>query len=88
MPLTRTVIYRVVKKVAQVLGYKMTKDTFVKGVSKCIPILGGAVSGGMKWVSMRKMGFRLANVLDEANFSYTEKEFEADWEDLTGEEIE
>lgn len=88
MSLTKSVIYRVVKKIAQILGYKMTKEVFAKGVSKCIPVVGGAISGGMTWVSMRKMGFRLANVLDEANFSYTEKEFEADWEDLTGEEIE
>lgn len=42
--LTKTFIYPIVKKIAVIIGVKMTKDTFAKGVSKVIPVVGGIVS--------------------------------------------
>lgn len=76
--LTKTVYYPIIKKTIGLIGVKLTKDTFAKGVSKVIPVVGGVVSGGITFASMRPMGTRLANTLDEANFSYTEKDAEKD----------
>lgn len=45
MALAKSAIYNVVKKVATFIGIKMTKDSFAKGLSKAVPILGGVVSG-------------------------------------------
>lgn len=76
--LTKTIYYPIIKKVATLLGVKMTKDTFAKGISKAIPVIGGVVSGGITYVSMRPMGNRLAKTLSEANFNYTETQAEKD----------
>lgn len=80
--LTKGVVYPVVKSVAKFFGIKMTKNVFAKGVSKAVPILGGVVSGGMTLASMKPMGTRLVNALDESHFSYTEIEMKADWQSV------
>lgn len=77
--LTKGIVYPVVKSVAKFFGVRMTKSIFAKGISKAVPIIGGVVSGGMTLASMRPMGMRLVNALDEAHFSYTEVEMQADW---------
>ena len=41
--LTKTWYYPIVKKIAAMLGQRMTKDVFAKGVGKAIPLLGGSV---------------------------------------------
>ena len=74
--------YPVIKSIAKALGAKMTKEIFAKGVSKAIPVIGGVVSGGITFATMRPMGMRLADALDEAHFSYSESEFESDWKDV------
>lgn len=76
--LMKTIYYPIVKKVSALLGVKMTKDTFAKGISKAIPIIGGVVSGGITYASMRPMGRRLAKTLSEANFNYTKTQAEND----------
>ena len=60
----------------------MTKEIFAKGTAKIIPLLGGIVSGGITLFTLRPMSMRLVNALDEANFSYSREEFEADWRDV------
>ncbi len=80
--LTKTTIYPLVKSIAKILGARMTKNIFAKGVSKIIPVVGGVISGGITFVSMRPMGTRLADTLSESQFSYTEEEFEADLDEL------
>ena len=60
----------------------MTKEVFAKGVSKVVPVIGGVVSGSITLATMLPMGKRLANTLDEAKFSYSQKDFEEDWEDI------
>lgn len=80
--LTKTLYYPVVKKVAALLEVKMTKDTFAKGVAKAVPVVGGVISGGITFASMRPMGRRLAITLSEAHFEYTEQEAERDIEYL------
>ncbi len=57
--LTKTWYYPVVKKIAAMLGQKMVKATFAKGVSKAVPLLGGAISGGLTLASFKPMAHRL-----------------------------
>ena len=80
--LTKGFYYPVIKSIAKALGARMTKEIFAKGVSKAIPVIGGVVSGGITFATMRPMGMRLADALDEAHFSYSESEFESDWKDV------
>lgn len=96
--LTKTFYYPIVKSIAKAVGVKMTKGLFAKGVSKAIPIVGGVISGGLTFVSMRPMGKRLAHEFDEIHFDYSVEEFKEDWativeesdmdyEDLAAEEV-
>lgn len=80
--LTKTFYYPIVKGIAKFFGVKMTKDVFAKGVSKALPVIGGVISGGLTFASMRPMGTRLINTLEEAHFDYTQAEFEADWKEI------
>ncbi|MCH5317968.1 MAG: bacteriochlorophyll 4-vinyl reductase [Eubacterium sp.] len=83
--LTKTFYYPIVKSIAKVFGAKMTKEVFAKGVSKAVPIIGGVVSGGLTFASMKPMGKRLTDTLDKAHFEYEEEDFEADWKDIMAE---
>lgn len=80
--LTKTFYYPIVKSVAKAFGARMTKSIFAKGVSKAVPIIGGVVSGGITFASMRPMGMRLIDSLDKAHFAYEQSDFEADWQDI------
>lgn len=57
--LTKGMIYPVVKKVVEQLGYKLTKETFAKSISKVVPVLGGVVSGGVTYVSFLPAAYNL-----------------------------
>lgn len=57
--LTQGTIYPVVKKVAGLLGTRMTKQIFANGVAKFVPVLGGIASGGLTLVTFRPMAKRL-----------------------------
>lgn len=76
--LTKGFIYPLVKSIAKFLGIKLTKDTFAKGVAKVIPVIGGVISGGITFISMKPMGKRLQRVLEKARFSYSDAEYQAD----------
>lgn len=80
--LTKTFYYPIVKSIAKFFGAKMTKDVFAKGVSKAVPIVGGVVSGGITFLSMRPMGIRLIDTMDEVHFDYSQSDFESDWNDI------
>ena len=41
------------------LGQKMVKATFAEGVSKAVPLLGGAISGGLTLATFKPMAHRL-----------------------------
>lgn len=72
--LTKTVYYPILKKVLKTFGIKLTKDTFAKGISKAIPVVGGVVSGGMNYASLKPMGKKLKNELSNSiNYSLKEK---------------
>ncbi|MFJ5174423.1 hypothetical protein ACIP68_11330 [Streptomyces griseoviridis] len=57
--LTQGVVYPIVKKIAGYLGVEMTKQSFAKSVSKAIPIVGAAVSGGLTFATYLPMAKRL-----------------------------
>ena len=57
--LTKTIYYPIIKQVMAIFGTKLTKATFAKGVSKFIPLVGGAVSGTMNYISLRPMANKL-----------------------------
>ena len=81
--LTKTFYYPVVKSVLKFFGVSVTKNTFAKGVSKVIPVVGGVVSGSITLASMLPMGNRLSNTLDKAHFEYTMTDFESDMDDIS-----
>src|SRR5690606_36096095 len=57
--LTKGVIYPIVKKSAAYLGVQMTKQSFAKGVSTAIPVIGAVVSGGLTLSTYLPMAKRL-----------------------------
>lgn len=61
--LTKGVIYPIVKKVAQIMGTKMTKEIFAKSVSKVVPVLGAAISGGLTYITFKPNAIRLKKYL-------------------------
>ena len=63
--LTKGVIYPIAKKVASVIGAKMTEEVFAKGVAKVIPVVGGFVSGGLTFASYKPMAKKLKKYLSE-----------------------
>lgn len=63
--LTKGVIYPIVKKVASLIGAKMTKDIFAKGVAKAIPGIGAIFSGGITLATFLPMCNRLKGYLDD-----------------------
>lgn len=67
--LTKGAVYPIAKKVATTLGFKMTKDVFAKGISKVVPIVGGAVSGGLTYVTFKSCANKLKNDFKELNLS-------------------
>ncbi|MCO5483815.1 EcsC family protein [Enterococcus faecalis] len=79
--LTKTFLFPILKKILAVFGTKLTKATFVKGVSKAIPVLGGVVSGGINYASMKPMAMRLKDELSK-NIGYTQEDAEKDLEIL------
>ncbi|MYL39216.1 bacteriochlorophyll 4-vinyl reductase [Halobacillus litoralis] len=79
--LTKTIYYPVIKKISGYIGVKITKDSFAKGVSKAIPVVGGVVSGTVTYFTMRPMGKRLASTLSEA-LILTEDDIENEFNEL------
>jgi len=57
--LTKGTIYPIVKKVAGMIGIKMTKKIFAKTVGKLIPVVGAALSGGVTYTIFKPMATRL-----------------------------
>ncbi|MGW7808454.1 bacteriochlorophyll 4-vinyl reductase [Staphylococcus xylosus] len=81
--LTKTIYYPILKKVLKTFGVKLTKDTFAKGFSKAIPIVGGAVSGGLNYASLKPMAKKLKNEFS-LTINYTEKDLRRDLEIIEG----
>lgn len=81
--LTKTIYYPILKKVLKVFGVKLTKDKLAKGLSKSIPVMGGIISGGMNYASLKPMAKKLKNEFSE-NINYTEKDLQRDLKIIEG----
>ena len=57
--LTEYGLYNLAKQVAKWIGVKLTKQSASRVASKIVPILGGIVSGGISYFTMRTMAKRL-----------------------------
>ncbi|MDR6726935.1 hypothetical protein J2W91_005460 [Paenibacillus amylolyticus] len=86
--LMKTIYYPIVKKVAATIGVKVTKKTFAQGLSKAIPVLGGVISGGITYASMKPMGNRLRDELFKVVSNYSDNDFENDMENFKKEVID
>lgn len=51
--LTQTSYYPIIKKVLAGIGVKITKSSFGDAVSKVVPVVGGFISGGLTFVSLK-----------------------------------
>lgn len=60
-PLTKGVVYPIIKKISSALGIKMTKQVLADGATKTIPIFGAAASGGITYMTFKKASYRLLN---------------------------
>lgn len=65
--LTKYAWFNILKKLLKWLGVKLTKDTFAKGLSKVVPIVGGVISGGLTYASMNTMAKRLVKQLESGD---------------------
>ncbi|HNN49101.1 MAG TPA: hypothetical protein PKM12_08990, partial [Marmoricola sp.] len=61
--LTKGFLYPTVKKVATLLGARMTKQIFANSIAKTVPVIGALTSGGLTYVTFRPMAKRLENHL-------------------------
>lgn len=61
--LTKTIWYNPMKKVLRYLGVNLTKQTFAKTASKVVPVIGGAISGGMTYMAYKPGAERLRRYL-------------------------
>lgn len=58
--LMNTSYYPIIKKVLTGIGVKVTKSSFGDAVSKVVPVIGGFVSGGLTFFSLKNGSKRLA----------------------------
>ncbi|WP_342562306.1 SHOCT domain-containing protein [Paenibacillus sp. FSL R7-0345] len=86
--LTKTIYYPIIKKIAAFIGVSLTKKTFAQGLSKAIPVLGGVISGGLTYASMKPMGNRLRQALMDTADGYSDEEFTQDYENVKREIID
>lgn len=68
--LTRTAYYPIIKQIGKWIGLKVTKESFAKGASKFVPILGGVLSGGLTFFTFRPMANNLQKKLKEDSLDY------------------
>lgn len=59
--LTKGTVYPIVKKIAQSVGIKMTKQIFAESVSKVVPVIGGVVTGGLSHATFKPCAKKLKN---------------------------
>ena len=75
--LTKTLWYPILKKVLKIFGVNLTKGGLAKGMGKFIPILGGIISGGLTFATMKPMGESLQQELSKL-VNYNEEQYQRD----------
>lgn len=79
--LTKTLWYPILKKVLKIFGINLTKGGLAKGMGKFIPILGGVISGGITFATMKPMGESLQKELSKL-VHYDEGQYQEDLETI------
>ena len=79
--LTKTLWYPILKKVLKIFGINLTKGSLAKGMGKFIPILGGVLSGGLTFATMKSMGESLQKELSKL-VNYDENQYQEDIETI------
>ena len=79
--LTKTLWYPILKKVLKIFGVTLTRRGLAKGMGKAIPILGGVISGGLTYATMKPMGERLQKELSKL-VNYSEAQYQRDVETI------
>ena len=75
--LTKTLWYPILEKALKIFGVNLTKGGLAKGMGKVIPILGGVLSGGLTFATMKPMGERLQKELSKL-INYDEAQYQRD----------
>lgn len=75
--MTKTLWYPILEKVLKIFGVSLTKGGLAKGMGKVIPILGGVLSGGLTFATMKPMGERLQKELSKL-VNYNEGQYQID----------
>ena len=63
--LTKTVWYGPMKQTLRVIGVHVTKQSFARTVTKVVPLVGGAMSGGFTYITFNAQSTRLMQHLRE-----------------------
>ena len=63
--LAKYAIYNISKQVAKWIGVKLTKDSFSRGISKVIPLVGAPISAGLTYWTFKPMANKLKKYLDD-----------------------
>ena len=71
--------YPILKKVMKIFGVTLTRRGLAKGMGKAIPILGGVISGGLTYATMKPMGERLQKELSKL-VNYSDIQYQRDVE--------
>lgn len=75
--LTKTAHYPIIKKVLRYFGVVVTKKSFSRVLSKAIPLVGGAISGGINYVTLNSLSQRLKAELSKI-VNYSEEDLKDD----------
>lgn len=79
--LAKTLWYPILEKVLKIFGVNLTKGGFAKGLGKFIPIVGGVVSGGLTYTTMKPMGKNLQKELSKL-VNYSDVQYQRDVETI------
>lgn len=64
MVLKDSVVFQIAKKVAALIGVKLTREGFAKAAGKVIPLVGAPVSAGLTYFTFKPMTTKLKRHLD------------------------
>jgi len=64
-PLTKGVLYPIIKQICKTIGIKISKQIFAKSVSKAVPVIGGVVCGAITYVTFKPMAEKLKTSLEQ-----------------------
>lgn len=75
--ITKAAIYPVASQVARMVGLKLTKESFARGVGKFIPIAGGLFSGGLTLFTFKPGARRLQKRLKAQKMHFDNGDIDA-----------